>query len=231
MFYNAENVKRSNLSTHFCLAQPLSSDQMTVSPVLCIHPWSSCPFLYLLCRSQTHFDKQTLIHSFLCVLGDQTISNVPISSHLQLTRHSFSYLLDILILLLTPHIHLKPSPLHFLQSLHVFRPHWPSFTAIHLNPLHTSYIRFPSTFSEAPLDINTVSNSLKFAQALFTLALYASSVPLPAPIVSLKYQNFSTHSIPYPKPSEVSLNTFKSLFLYFSYFFVLYSVQQWKCRF
>jgi len=47
---------------------------------------SSCFCLYLLRRSQTHFYMQTPIRPFLYALGDQTISNVPVSPHLFLGK-------------------------------------------------------------------------------------------------------------------------------------------------
>jgi len=121
------------------------------------YPHVFLPCLYILRWSQTNFYKQTPIHPFVYALGDQTISNVPVSPHLQPTQHPSAHSV------LTRYSILETHPTHPSNINQISLPYTITLCT---QALYT----FPFTFRRALAVVNTGANFLNFAQALLTFA-------------------------------------------------------------
>jgi len=130
--------------------------------------------------TQTHVFKQTTIHSFLYAQSEIKPLQTYLCHHIENTHNtirSFRFLLVSSILLESslethsthPYNH---EPLRSLQSLHVFQTHCPIVTAIHQNPLHTSFRHFALYFLEAPLWMSLTPFSMHICVFSFSRKVY-----------------------------------------------------------
>src|SRR6184192_4899492 len=141
-------------------------------------PPTTSKFLHLKTQSSASLRSTCPNHLNLPRLTTLSTPTIP-SPHL-------SSSLDLLSFRVTPDIHLTML-FSVLSGLCISSTFVGQVSLPYTSTLctHALYI-FPFTLNEAPLVVNNLLRSLNFPQAHLTVALDASSTPLPFPITSLK---------------------------------------------